>query len=233
MRAGLLLILAMGCGGSTKPAPTPVTPPPPVADGSGSAAPPAVAAAPTPAAICKRITELKAQKCGSFTDLEIDEVQCVGELAKAGNDPALAAFTGCVVQPSCEEVKNCLTAASQQAPEEIQELRACDDRSKSYQAVGLPAAEWNKRNGAGVTKYAAAKSTKDLPIEMCGIREENSWLVSLTCNDGSHPIMDAETARVGNVGTGGRCGAIIDKYAVKCPEKTYDIFIDAYVCSAK
>ncbi len=178
--------------------------------------------------------QLKAQRCGSFAGLELDEAQCVDELAKAGEDPALTAFIGCVVQPSCEEVKNCLIAASQNAAEQqTQDLRACNDKANSSKAVGLPAAEWNKRNGAGVTKYANARSTKDLPIEMCGIREENTWLVSLTCNDGSHPIMDAETARVGNVGTGGRCGSIVDKYAVKCPEKTYDIFIDAYICSAK
>ncbi len=233
MRAGLLLILAVGCGGSAKP----VTTPPPVAHGSAaSPAPPVVAAAaaPAPAAVCKRMMELKAQRCGSFADLPFDEPQCVSELAKPGDDPALIAFVGCVVQPSCEEVKNCLTAASQQAAEQqTQELRACKDTVNSFKAVGLPAAEWNNRNGASVTKYANAKSTRDLPIEMCGVRDENTWLVSLACNDGSHPIMDAETARIGNVGTGGRCGSIIDKYAVKCPEKTYDIFIDAYVCATK
>lgn len=181
--------------------------------------------------------ELKAQSCGSFAQLPFDEAQCVSELAKAGeggNDPSLTAFLSCVVQPSCEEVKNCLTAASEQAnAEPAQDLRGCKDTSKPMAAVGLPAAEYNKRNGAGVTKLSTAKSTKDLPIEMCGIRDENTWLVSLTCNDGSHPIMDAETARVGNVGSGGRCNSIIDKYSVKCPENTYDIFIDAYVCSAK
>ncbi len=233
MRAGLLLFLAVGCGGSSKPAPTPVTPAtaaPPVADGSGGSA---TVAAPA-ISPCKRMMELKAQKCGSFADLPFDEPQCVAELAKASEDPALTAFLGCVVQPSCEEVKNCLTAASEQAnANDSPDLRECKDTSKPMSAVGMSAADYAKRNGAGVTKFSMAKSTKALPIEMCGIREENSWLVSLACNDGSHPIMDAETARVGSVGSGGRCNSIIDRYAVKCPEKTYDIFIDAYVCAKK
>ncbi|MBL0217941.1 MAG: hypothetical protein IPQ07_29185 [Myxococcales bacterium] len=235
MRAGLILLLAAGCGGSTKPQPTPVTTPPPTTAGSGAT--PTAPTAPTIAAtdvkaVCKRVMDLKASRCGEFAALEIDENQCVTAFKEAGADPTAQTFINCVIQPSCEEVKGCMQAASESAQQtEKQDLRACTDPpGMDMKAVGLPPVEYNKRNGAGVTKYSQAKSTKALPIEMCGVRDENAWLVSLTCNDTSHPIMDAETARVGNVGSGGRCGSIIDKYAVKCPEKTYDIFIDAYVC---
>lgn len=72
-----------------------------------------------------------------------------------------------------------------------------------------------------------------MPIEVCGFLAENEWLFSATCDDGSHPITkrkEAEAARSGNEGRGGRCGSIIDLYKVKCPEATYDIHIDAYVC---
>ena len=58
-------------------------------------------------------------------------------------------------------------------------------------------------------------------------------LAKLRCEDGSTPIRDhdtAEAARVGNVGKGGRCGSIIDLYQVKCPEATYELFVDGYVC---
>jgi hypothetical protein len=47
------------------------------------------------------------------------------------------------------------------------------------------------------------------------------------------PITDsksAEMARVGNVGDGGRCNAIIDRYKVQCPEASYEIYLDGYVC---
>jgi hypothetical protein len=66
---------------------------------------------------------------------------------------------------------------------------------------------------------------------MCTVREENRWLESLACDDGSHPVRNAEMVRQGNVGEGGRCGSIIDQYVPECPGgKKYPIFIDAYVC---
>jgi hypothetical protein len=60
------------------------------------------------------------------------------------------------------------------------------------------------------------------------------WMLSLTCDDGSRPFRGfdhAHAARVGNVGKGGSCGSIVDLYEVPCPEGTYKIFIDAYVCA--
>jgi hypothetical protein len=235
MRAGLaLIILAFGCGGSSKPQPTPPTTPT-AGSGSGSdtTAPPVappVAGAATPQQVCKRIVELKAAKCGMFANADFDEAGCLKELAAAADDPMLKVFTTCVVQPSCEEVTNCIMAASQ-APPPAANLRACAD-TNSMSPVGLPKAEWDKRNGAGATKFSQVKSTKDKPVEMCGISDENRWLESLACDDGSKPVAQAEMVRAGNVGPGGRCGSIIDQYNVSCPGgKQYPIFIDAYVCA--
>ncbi|MBA3458448.1 MAG: hypothetical protein H0T46_00690 [Deltaproteobacteria bacterium] len=230
MRAGLaLIVLAFGCG-SSKPQPTPPTPTDGSAAGSATTAPPTVAAiAPaTPEQVCKRIIELKAQKCGMFANADFDEAGCMKELAAAADDPMLKIFTECVVQTSCEEVTNCIMAAAQ-APQQ-QDLRACNDKS-SMSPVGLPRAEWDKRNGAAATKFSQVKSSKEAPVEMCGINEENRWLESLSCDDGSKPVAQAEMVRAGNVGPGGRCGSIIDQYNVTCPGgKQYPIFIDAYVC---
>lgn len=229
MRAGLaLIVLAFGCGGS-KPQPAPKTPP---TAGSGSDTtappPPPVAAEPTPQQICRRIVELKAAKCGMFAQADFDEAGCMKELAAAADDPMLKVFSSCVVQTSCEEVTNCIMAAAQAPPQ--QDLRACNDKS-TMSPVGLPRAEWDKRNGAGATKFSQVKSTKEAPVEMCGIQEENRWLESLACDDGSKPVGQAEMVRAGNVGPGGRCGSIIDQYNVTCPGgKQYPIFIDAYVC---
>ena len=235
MRAGLaLIVLALGCGGS-KPQPTPPNNPP-TGSGSDTAPPPTGGViggdtpTPTPEKICKRIVELKAAKCGMFANADFDEAGCMKELAAAADDPMLKIFTGCVVQTSCEEVTNCIMAAAQ-APPPQQNLRACNDTS-SMSPVGLPKAEWDKRNGAGATKFSQVKSSKEAPVEMCGIQEENRWLESLACDDGSKPVGQAEMVRAGNVGPGGRCGSIIDQYNVTCPGgKQYPIFIDAYVCA--
>src|SRR4051812_4669174 len=115
MRAGLIsVLLVVGCGGSSKPAPTP--PKNPTTDagsGSGSASTPVAGGPATDEQACGRMLELKKQSCGSFAGLPFSDVkQCVGELQKAADDPLVKTFVGCVMQPSCEEVKNCIQAAS-------------------------------------------------------------------------------------------------------------------------
>jgi len=86
-----------------------------------------------------------------------------------------------------------------------------------------------------VTTFKALKSSKDKPIEVCGIPAEGEWLSGLACGNGTKPVTrgNVETFRKGSLGPGGRCGSIIDQYTVKCPEASYDIYIDAYVCTSK
>lgn len=230
MRAGLLLIALLGCGSSQKPQNTPPPPPTPPADAAPpTTPPPPVAGEATAQQICHRILELKDQKCQMFANANFDEAGCMKELESSADDPMIKVFTGCVMQPSCEEVQNCVMAAAQNAQAQ-QDLRACNDTA-SMSPVGIPKAEWDNRNGAKATKFSQVVSTKDKPVEMCGVPAENEWLESLTCDDGSKPFGNAENVRAGNVGSGGRCGSIIDQYVVKCPGgKTYPIFIDAYVC---
>lgn len=242
MRAGLVLIALLGCGGSQKPPPPP--PPPPPANPTPPADPtPPVASEPSSQQICHRLVELKTQKCAMFAGADIDEAGCIKELEASANEPMVKVITGCVMQTSCEEVQNCVTATAQKLQEEQQkraaqgnfptDVRACGDHSNVIRPAGFPKAEWEKRNGANATKYSQVVATRDKPVESCGVQAENEWLVAMSCNDGSHPIQsgnDAENARNGSVGAGGRCGSVIDHYVVKCPEKTYDIFMDAYVC---
>jgi hypothetical protein len=196
----------------------------------------------TAEAICDRFAVLK-PKCPQFADLEMEHQECVAEfkagLASADTKPALESMGHCMVDhDQCEEVVACLTAAAQ-TPEEKPD-HACDlgwatkkPRDIALGPAGISRAEWDNRNGAKVTAFHEAKSTMELPIEMCGIPAENEWLMTLHCKDGSQPIKtrrDAELARHGNLGSGGRCGSIIDKYTVKCPEASYDIYLDGYVC---
>ena len=89
------------------------------------------------------------------------------------------------------------------------------------------------RYGRNAKMFADAPTTKDKAIEVCGIPQQQEWLMTTTCADGSRPYnnrREIAESRRGNVGEGGRCGAIIDLYIAKCPEKPYDVHIDMYMC---
>jgi hypothetical protein len=66
------------------------------------------------------------------------------------------------------------------------------------------------------------------------VRGEIEWLLALRCADGSRAFSSADEAheaRVGNVGSGGRCGRVVDLYEVACPERDYKIYMDLYHCT--
>lgn len=90
------------------------------------------------------------------------------------------------------------------------------------------------RAGVEATRFSDLATSKEKPIEECGIRPVLKRLLELTCNDRSNPFNGdgraAHASRAGSFGPGGRCGSIIDRYDVKCPEATYQVFADSYVC---
>jgi hypothetical protein len=224
-----LVVVVCACGGA--PAPRPAGPAQPNGSAAGTVA--QQQGAITPDVFCDRFVALRQSGCGAFASMDMTKDDCVKELAAAQSDPASKAFmdqTGqCIVgYQQCDDVVQCLASLG---PDK-DHLRACAQEDPG-KAVGISKAEWEKRNGAGVTKFSQAKSTKDRPIEVCTIDAENEWLSQLRCDDGSQPIDGheaAEMARVGNLGKGGRCGSIIDLYRVKCPEASYDVYVDGYVC---
>lgn len=224
----LVLALLAACGGSPKPA---ASPPAGSAHASRPAAQPITAEE-----VCDKMAVLRRASCGVFAKLDMPRDACIADMRDALADPQNGPFmrktAECIVNPpSCDQVTQCLISLG---PTET-DLRACNDPNPDHKgkAVGIPRAEWEHRNGAGVTRYSQARSSKAQPIEMCTISAENEWLMTLACDDGSKPLSDrahAELARVANLGEGGRCGSVIDQYRVTCPERTYDIFIDGYVC---
>jgi hypothetical protein len=182
--------------------------------------------APSLALVCDRLYGALA-RCGYDRIAGKDHNECVSNTAY---EHLLETAGHCFVDEGddCDHVTYCL----QDATFDKTDLRACFE-SDPDKAAGLLEAEWAHRKGAGVTRYSDARSTKATPIEVCGFLAENEWLFGATCDDGSHPITkrkEAEASRPGNEGPGGRCGSIIDLYKVKCPEATYEIHIDAYVC---
>jgi hypothetical protein len=109
----------------------------------------------------------------------------------------------------------------------------CSQRSDQFGPVALTGPQATGRYGHGSTRFDQVMTSKQRPVEVCGPAGELDWLFATACADGSHPFADraaAHAARKGSVGGGGRCGSIIDDYAVPCPEKTYEVFLDMYMC---
>jgi hypothetical protein len=107
------------------------------------------------------------------------------------------------------------------------------ERPAEFGPVIVSSDAYARRTGAGALRFSDAPTTKELPLEECGLQQSLRRLVELTCNDGSNPfpgLRQAHVSRAGNVGPGGRCGSIVDLYRVPCPEKVYDVYVDMYVC---
>jgi hypothetical protein len=110
---------------------------------------------------------------------------------------------------------------------------ACANRSDEFGPFTLDAAQAKQRYGVGAHSYAATPTTKEHAIEVCGVTASLAWLMAATCDNGQPAFRnmgDAHDSRSGSVGGGGRCGAIIDLYVAKCPEREYQVFIDMYMC---
>ncbi len=230
MRRVSWIVLAMACSAPAKP----------IAPANHAADRPAPPTAPTPAELaakfCDRVDALRAASCEDMAAFKLEHADCVTQSNTTTMTNRQAArfvegFERCVVEsPSCAATGTCIQQLA--GYDETQNLRACADPADE-RAVGMRSTEFEQRNGAGVTRFAAAQSTKERPIEMCGIAGGIIWLTNASCDDGTHPIVDRETAeasRAGNVGAGGRCGSVIDLYKVKCPERSYDVYVDGYIC---
>lgn len=233
MRALLLVCALAACGGSSKP-------PPETPDNTATTT--TTTGEMTPTQVCERILALKDAGCELVREYDQDLAGCVAEYEQSRADAAQETdqLGHCFVdQSTCDAVMQCVSAmfaaedmqptgGAEQLPE-----RACADH-ETYGAVYYPRAEWEQRRGATAVRFADVTSSLQEPIEVCNVEGELEWLTRVTCADGSNPFKGewaaAHAARTGQAGNGGRCNAIIDHYAVPCPEKTYDVYMDLYVC---
>ena len=113
---------------------------------------------------------------------------------------------------------------------------SCPRPDGMFGPVVLPKDVWEARIGASTQHFSELVTTAAQPVEVCGVQEQVAWLTRVQCEDGSNPfhsLSEAHNSRAGNVGSGGRCGSIIDLYQVPCPEKTYPVYMDLYVCSQR
>ena len=187
-----------------------------------------------PDAMCKRMKALHAAHCGMFGEIGLGAT-CPQEVTGSLSDPRLHATTELMDECTSELVNCSDITACVGALEASTELRGCGDRSELElgNAVGVPYDAWRKAMKRDFTRFRQVTSSKAAPLELCGVATENSWLTTLACDDGSHPLATrkaAEKTRLGNVGAGGRCNAIIDHYRVPCPERAYDLYLDGSVC---
>ena len=99
----------------------------------------------------------------------------------------------------------------------------------------VPHDAYASRTGVMATRFSQLPTSMEQPLEECGLRTVLKRLVSLRCDDGSNPfdrdMRAAHASRRGSKGAGGRCAQIIDVYAVRCPEKTYEVYADMYFCT--
>src|SRR5262245_20655178 len=188
-----------------------------------------------PDAACARFATLAGAGCGwtqRFPPGMRDAKICVGSLSqwlapsRADRDK-LQQIVSCWAL-DCDAAANCmfnLEATAGPPPP-----RRCGEPGTG--PVVVDANAWSARRGADAKRFADVPTSVDAPIEVCGIDGEVAWVTEVTCNDGSHPFGTAEAANNSRegMGPGGRCNSILDRYTVRCPEATYQLYVDRYVC---
>ncbi len=145
---------------------------------------------------------------------------------------AVAAIHGCATASQVAPAAAAPTAAAPAAVLATEGGALDCDRPKEYGPVLVSATQFALRKGARATRFSDVPSTKESPLEVCDLRMETGLLLSLLCDDGTSPFRDPRSARRSRRGSmiGGRCGSNVDVYEVRCPERSYQVYIDAYVC---
>jgi len=131
----------------------------------------------------------------------------------------------------CDAAVECMRSAqNSRVPDKA---RACGDEGAT--PILVDDATWQARTGVRAKRFADVSTTIDEPVEVCNIDGEVEWMTSMTCNDGSKPYgskAEVNESRDGWLERGGRCNSVLDRYTVSCPEATYTIHVDRYVCPA-
>ncbi len=95
------------------------------------------------------------------------------------------------------------------------------------------------RRGATDEYFSDRQSTDGAPVEVCGYAQQYAWLARVACDDGSRPVADRTTTEATRVaamlllpGEDEPCSLIVDHWQIPCPERTYGVAINQYVCRA-
>ncbi|HEY4239145.1 MAG TPA: hypothetical protein VGM88_04990 [Kofleriaceae bacterium] len=247
MRAALSLLALAACGPSPRssmapaepaPAPAPVAPPvaAPAVPGIAS-----VFAEPTAGDFCYGFAKLEADGCAGLSKVHLDHDECMRTFGPASSTPIAAnnpirLIADCVIAyPRCDDVAQCVRMAN-----ELRQPRTCGTLPDGA-AMKVTMADYTAHDGSQFARFGDVRSSNAAPIERCGIPDETAWITSLACNDGSRPLYvagnrteshrRAEQVRLTTDLPGGRCGSIVDDYAIHCDgEPATHVYIDSYVC---
>lgn len=234
----LPLLCLVACGPSVKQArrvPEPLEDVEPPAEEHGAAP---AASDPLPGACASLVRERRAG-CPSLRGIpaSISQAQCEQELEelRAGGGQLAADVNealACMAQAGdCDAFTRCFGLLGRAAQANAQ-YRRCGEPGLG--PVRLTEEEAAARTGARARRFSDVRTSRERPVEVCGVEAQHQWLLRATCDDGSHPFRsepEAAAARAGNVGSGGRCDGTIDLYEVPCPERTYEVFMDLYMCA--
>ena len=209
-----------------KPATARTTPAPPGRAGRA----PAI----SPEAACARLPVLAAAGCGNFAHMRIAPESCPQLMTGMMKERAGEAMVRCLsTHDACDDVLACIAAPDEPAAATLEPALPEHREPCTNHAPGamVGTSDYAHRNTA--IHLPDAQSSKQHPLEVCGFDAEAKLLQTMTCADLSRPLataMDVERARVGDVGSGGRCNSIIDHYRIVCSDKPYDVYVDAYLC---
>ena len=246
-REAMLVALALAaCGPTTKPQ---TTVPNDLLDGksgsagAGSATTAPVAAADTtlltPEDACARFAKLSSDGCAwseRFPPEFHDSAVCARSLAtwfapSTADHERMHRTVSCWAA-DCDDAAACMVREQSSAPPPAP--RACGQEGTA--PIVVDDATWAARRGATAKHFGDVHTTEKEPVELCGIESEVEWMTRITCANGSNPIGTQERAnevRDSWMARGGKCNSILDRYSVACPEATYVIHIDRYVCPRK
>lgn len=230
----MAVILGWGCGGGNQAA-QPSTP--------AQTEQPASPAGDPVVAACQKMLTLADEGCKLFSPLKRDQQQCVSfvneyraRLPEDRRADATRHISCIVASPACAEAESCFRSFVLLA--DAGRPKACGEVLVGV--VRLSGDEAEQRHGRTAIRFSSVTSTKEQPIEVCGLRDQLGWLVRATCDDGSNPFTSAgdreaaldraHESRRGSYGPGGRCKSPIDMYVVTCPERTYEVHMDMYMC---
>jgi hypothetical protein len=103
----------------------------------------------------------------------------------------------------------------------------CAHRPEKAGPFVLDASQTMQRHGYAADNYIEVDSTKEKPIEVCGLEGVRKWIEAAKCPDGS---AGSQQGRVGSVGLGGRCNTMIEKFKVGCPDGSINMFFAVHFC---
>ncbi len=103
----------------------------------------------------------------------------------------------------------------------------CANRPEKAGPFVLDATLAGQRAGATAKTYADVDTSKEQPVEVCGLEGARQWLEKTKCPDGS---TGDQQGRVGSVGLGGRCNTMIERFKVGCPDGSINVLIAVHFC---